>query len=142
MKLLSLASLASGHKTLSYSKIMAELDLSSLNLLQEFLIEALDEGLISGRLNHETQEVVLTGVWSRDVNLDKDLTSILHVLGNLKEKTTTVIEGLERGLAHIEKEKKDLFLQKQQPVSQSPASGSALDLERSSVTKRKSPMDP
>lgn len=85
LKQLSLITLATSQHQLPYSYLSANLDVADIRELEDIIIEAIYNGLISGRLNQKAQLLIIHEVGSRDVRFN-DIENLINQLQLWKQK--------------------------------------------------------
>lgn len=70
LKLLSLASMATGRKALAFSEVQAALDLPDLKAAERMLTQAIFVGILRGKLSQRDNSFEVTSALGRDVELE------------------------------------------------------------------------
>ena len=99
LKLLSLVSLASDSKRLSYSTVMERLEIDSLRRLEDTVIEAIYAGIIRGKLDQERQVIEIVFSIGRDIDME-----VTNALDPLIEKLDSWCDNCQQILISLEKQ--------------------------------------
>jgi len=110
LKYLSIVSLATQTRILSYPQLRTALDVGTLRELEDLIIDAMYQDVLRGRLDQKEQQLEVEYTMGRDVRPDQ-LSQLLSALKNWSSQTEQVINALDTKLAqiaaHQEQEKAD-----------------------------------
>jgi COP9 signalosome complex subunit 7 len=98
LRQLTLISLASGSKTLSYEQLFEALQLSSVRELEDLVIASTYQGLVRGKLNHAERRLEVQGASARDVT-PAELDSMIERLGSWCDRSESLLAALEAASA-------------------------------------------
>ncbi|XP_002155181.1 COP9 signalosome complex subunit 7b [Hydra vulgaris] len=99
LKLLSLATLASKSKYVSYDEIKTEISLTNTRYLEDLIIEAIYANIIQGKLNQQDQRLEVDFVIGRDIQPEK-VDYIVTILDNWCKGCSNAIVSLEKLTEH------------------------------------------
>lgn len=108
LKQLTLISLASENKRLTYSLLMDKLDIQNLRELEDLIISCIYEGVIQAKLDQSKQLLEVTYSIARDIDLrsEASLDSMLDKLDAWCSNCLIVLNGLEKQATIAENNKK------------------------------------
>jgi len=93
LKQLTLVSLASKSRTLSYGDLSSVLQMSTVRELEDLIIESVYLGLLSGKLNQAQKVFEVAEVSGRDVRVS-DIQSMLATLTSWQSSSANVMENI------------------------------------------------
>ena len=99
LKLLTLATLASKSKYVSYDEIKVALDLSNTRVIEDLIIEAIYANIIQGKLNQQDQRLEVDFVIGRDIQPEK-IEYIISILENWCNGCNNTVVALEKLTEH------------------------------------------
>jgi len=97
LKLLSIVSLACHSKSLSYSALMSELDVSSVRDVEDLVIDAINAGLIDGALDQKGQAFHVTFASGRDLG-PNDVSSMISSLDSWLGASNEIVKTLQTAM--------------------------------------------
>lgn len=80
LKLLTLVTACSASRTVQYSELLQQLVVPDVRTLEDLIIEAIYEGVVSGRLDQKMQRFEVEGCLGRDVKGKAELRVLLEQL--------------------------------------------------------------
>ena len=95
LKQLTLVSLASKARNISYDVLQRELDIPDVRVLEDVIIDSITSGLLQGKLDQASRSLEVVDVIGRDVQRS-DLDGMIATLGAWAESSTTAINELDR----------------------------------------------
>lgn len=98
LKHLTVASLAARHKELRYDVLRAELEIENLRELEDLVLDAIYQGLVEGKIDQQSQKVIVDFAIGRDVR-DRDLLRIQEVLASWAARSSVLVRHIEEKVA-------------------------------------------
>mmetsp|Transcript_10899 Transcript_10899/g.9617 ORF Transcript_10899/g.9617 Transcript_10899/m.9617 type:complete len:236 (+) Transcript_10899:37-744(+) len=120
LKMLSIVTMAGESKTLSYTRLRADLDIDSKADLEEILLELIYNKLINATLDERNQNVHVEWTFGRDYLYDptsdnqfeiEKLSAWVNKMEKVESKMEALIEDLDNSLLQSKEEKKEFILQ-------------------------------
>eukprot|EP00301_Raphidiophrys_heterophryoidea_P008640 c13168_g3_i3.p1 GENE.c13168_g3_i3~~c13168_g3_i3.p1 ORF type:complete len:271 (+),score=47.52 c13168_g3_i3:36-815(+) len=100
LKQLSIVSLASRSRIISYSTLLSTLDCTSVRQLEDLIIDAIYKGLLKCKLDQQQQVVHVTQCIGRDVSV-ADIPRVIQVLKQWQVGANGAIQEIETLIQHI-----------------------------------------
>lgn len=94
LKKLTIASMASTSRVLSYDALIKSLDLKSARELEDLLMDCLYSGLIQGHLDQKKGELVVSNAFGRDVAVE-DIPEMIAALDRWNGRTESAIQAID-----------------------------------------------
>lgn len=108
LKQLTLVSLASSSKVLTYDHMLAELEIKNTRELEDLIIESIYLGLLNGKMDARAKVLEVSSAMGRDLAPGK-LGEMINVLTNWTANSESLLLGIEeqvRAIAELREQKK------------------------------------
>jgi len=102
LKQLSIVSLASTHKALSYKQLMTDLDVENIRELEDMIIECIYAELIFGKLDQKESALMVDHAAARDIS-PNDVSSMQQTLTNWLETAAALVKQLDQQQSYADK---------------------------------------
>ncbi|CAO3621267.1 unnamed protein product [Cunninghamella blakesleeana] len=100
LKQLSIITLSEKNRTLSYQDMQKYLDISTVRDLEDLIIDAIYQGILTGKLDQRNQQLQINTAIGRDLRSNQ-LNDIINNLSSWTQQASTLIEVLENKIQHI-----------------------------------------
>jgi len=110
LRRLTLLSVAATTQNISYSQLLAALHLQSVRELEDFIIDTIYSGLVSGKIDQNRQLLRVSAVSPRDVRPEA-VDDILKQLTAWKDKCGIIKELLQNSNSEIDRRRQEQQLQ-------------------------------
>lgn len=101
LRILTLVSIATCRRSLSYSDIMSAIELEGVRQLEDFLIsECMYGGLIKGKLDQMNQCLHIEDAYPRDIP-PEHVGQLIHTLGAWLERTQSTLTSVQSGITWL-----------------------------------------
>ena len=92
--MLSVVSLSSKSKLISYDELMREIEISSVREVEDLLIRCIYGGLIEGKLDQQLKQLSVQNAAGRDIH-PSEISSMLETLATWHETSLAVLASLD-----------------------------------------------
>lgn len=100
IKQLTVVSMASAKKTLSYAELQARLDITEVRALEDLVISCFYAGIVEGKLNQRSQQLHVSNAMGRDVRAE-DIDAMVAKLTAWRARSVGIMGALERRMADV-----------------------------------------
>jgi len=115
LRQLTVVSLAAETRVIPYSKLLAELGLSSTRECEDLIIDALYKGILTGKLDSGTKQFAVESAIGRDIK-PQDLDNLLSVLARWEKESKDLIVAIEAKLKYANEEHAKIVKMKEDHV--------------------------
>lgn len=123
LKQLTIVSLSNRTKAISYSVLQKELDISEVRELEDLIIDAIYQGIIQGKLDQKSKQLLVESAMGRDLKPD-ELDHMLTVLSLWSTQAELLLKNIKEKVNHAnvmsenDKKHKDEFEKRVENVKQ------------------------
>ncbi|CEP17249.1 hypothetical protein [Parasitella parasitica] len=101
LKLLSIATLSKTQQTLSYDLLQAYLDIPTVRELEDLIIDAFYQGILTGKLDQRQRQLQVMYSMGRDLR-PQQLSEIINALASWASSTTRLLGALDAKIANLQ----------------------------------------
>lgn len=94
LKMLSVVTLSSKSKLISYDELMREIEISSVREVEDLLIRCIYGGLIEGKLDQQLKQLSVHNAAGRDIH-PSEISSMLETLATWHDTSLAVLSSLD-----------------------------------------------
>jgi len=99
LKQLTIVSLASVSKVISYSNLHEQLDIQDVRELEDLIIDAMYQGVIQGRLDQRKKQLEIDVTMGRDLK-PESLDNLIHTLSNWHTQSDILLKSIKEKMSH------------------------------------------
>jgi len=99
LKQLTIVSLSSESKIISYSVLQQQLEISELRELEDLIIDAIYQGIVQGSLDQRKQQLEIESAMGRDLQPDA-LESMISTLTNWANQSDNLLKTIKEKISH------------------------------------------
>lgn len=103
LRQLTVVSLSAELKKVPYDAMLTALGLDTLRQLEEIIIDCINAGLVTAKIDQRNKLLLVTDFMARDVR-QEDLSDILNKLGHWRDQCDQVMQALESSSAIIQEQ--------------------------------------
>ncbi|CEG83382.1 hypothetical protein RMATCC62417_17311 [Rhizopus microsporus] len=101
LRQLTLVSLSEHTQTLDYVFLLNELNITTVRELEDLIMDAMYDGLLTGKLDQRQQQLLVTKAIGRDVRPEQ-LDEMMETLGAWSAQTARTLARLDANIAHLQ----------------------------------------
>jgi len=123
LKQLTIVSLSADTKSIPYSVLQKELEISEVRELEDLIIDAIYQGIIQGKLDQRTKQLIVESAMGRDLKPDS-IDNMLSVLILWSNQAEILLKSIKEKVSHAnimnetEKKRKEEFEKRVENVKQ------------------------